>query len=88
MQTKVAQGQVQDRERSSMQKCDRRCIARDSMIHEMFISGVSFPKMAERINVPGVTAQTLQRYVSQVRKIDVTRWPYRRSPKLKGRVEG
>jgi hypothetical protein len=65
-------------------RLDRRCRDRDADIHRLFRLGVSFPEMLDRLGIPGITTQTLQRYVSENRKADPERWPYRRAPKQGG----
>lgn len=62
-------------------RLDKRCAARDADIHRLFQKGATFPVMLDQLGIPGISTQTLQRYVSESRKHAPERWPYRRKRK-------
>lgn len=62
---------------------DKRCIARDADIYALFQQGATFPVILDQLSIPGISTQTLQRYVSECRKIEPERWPYRRKPRFR-----
>ncbi|MBO0961481.1 hypothetical protein J1P26_17380 [Neobacillus sp. MM2021_6] len=43
-------------------------------LHKLFMSGTSIPDMAKAVNV---SYAILNKYISQQRKIDLEKWPYR-----------
>lgn len=55
------------------------CLSEDGDIHRMFMQGATFSEIQDMLYL-NCSTQAIQRYVSQCRKFEPDRWPYRRLP--------
>lgn len=55
------------------------CVENDLDIHRMFTEGATIPSIVDELYLR-CSIQAVQRYVSERRKFEPTRWPYRRQP--------
>jgi hypothetical protein len=58
---------------------NKECVENDWDIHNLFMLGYTFPEIVDQLYLK-CSVQAVQRYVSDKRKFESERWPYRRTP--------